>query len=100
MNVFNNPFSGKPTVSWSLQSCYIAVDDVKSNEPTILAATEQVQITYQRQLSKRYPLTTGSPITIIGVPTGSCTLNTIIGPTHYVEKFLQRFGSTCNPFTL
>ena len=65
-----------------------------------MAATESVQLQYARQISTRYPLAGKKPIKIVGVPQGTCTLGTILGPYAGVEDFLEAFGSTCAPFTL
>lgn len=107
-NVFYNPYASKDPIVWSLQNCFIrmtepgqaAGEGQMGADDGVLAATQSVGIQFGRQLDKRYPLTTGSPITIIGVPQGSCTLQTIMGPNSNVEKFLSRFGSACKPFWL
>ena len=85
-----------------MQSCAIQAtatggDSLKDG---ILAAAETVQISYQRALNKRYPLASGTPITLVGVPQGSCTIQTIIGPDAAVDAFLKLFGSSCQTFTL
>ena len=103
-NVFVNPYSGTQPKAWSLQKCFIYMTDGEGGaidqETGVLAATESVQISYARPLDKRYPLTTGSPITLLGVPGGNCSISTILGPGYVVESFLKKFGSTCKPFTL
>lgn len=103
-NVFVNPYSGTQPKSWSLQKCFIYMTDGEGGaidqETGVLAATESVQISYARPLDKRYPLTTGSPITLMGVPQGTCSITTILGPGYVVDTFLKKFGSTCKPFTL
>ena len=101
-NVFNNPYSNVTPRTWSLQSCAIqaTASGNSSLKEGILAATEQVQVTYQRSLNKRYPLSSGTPITLVGIPQGACTLTSIIGPDASVDAFLKLFGSSCDTFTL
>ena len=103
-NVFYNPYASKDPIVWSLQNCFIGMtqpnQSANGNTYGVLAAAQGVTVQFARQLDKRYPLTTGSPITIIGVPQGSCTIQTIMGPNSQVQKFLTRFGSVCKPFWL
>ena len=103
--VFVNPYANKQPIVWSLQSASIemtggvaALDS--SKETSLLAAVEAITISYNRDVSPRYPLNNGNPIKLIGVPQGQLTLTTIIGPVHVVDTFLKNFGSTCKPFSL
>ena len=103
--VLVNPYANKQAIAWSVQSASIemtggvtALDS--SKETSILAAVEALSITYSRDVTPRYPLNSGNPIKLIGVPQGSLQLTTIIGPAHVVDTFLQNFGSTCKPFSL
>lgn len=78
-DVFFNPYAGKGK-AWSLQNCWLYLDNTEQTDG-ILAATESVQIQYARQISTRYPLmATKAPIKILGVPNGTCTLGSILGP--------------------
>lgn len=101
-NVFNNPYSNVTPRTWSLQSCAIQATASGGNslKDGILAATQSVQVQYGRALNKRYPLASGTPITLVGVPQGTCTLTSIIGPDASVDAFLKLFGSSCDTFTL
>lgn len=108
-NVFVNPYAGQGK-AWSLQNCWLYMTGGEgtgyslaagNGESGVLAATQSVQIQYQRQINTRYPLMANkAPIKILGVPNGACTLGAILGPLSGVQQFLKIFGSTCAPFTL
>lgn len=102
-NVFNNPYATQTPSVWSLQNCFIYAQGQNGGQRVvggILVSTQSVQIQFSRQLSKRYPLTGGSPITLVGIPQGTCQLTTIMGPDSQVDQFLGLFGSTCNLFDM
>ena len=108
-NVFVNPYANQGSMSWSLQNCFLRLMtdsgsnvnlDTEDISQGILAATESVQLQFARQISTRYPLAGKKPIKIVGVPSGTCTLGTILGPYAGIQEFLKAFGSTCNPFSL
>lgn len=96
--VFENPFTKAGTQTWSLQSVSVLMPG--GGQQSILTAVQQVSINFQRTVDTRYPLNGGQPIKLIGVPNGTVTLNTIIGPAHSVDSFLERFGSSCETFNL
>lgn len=102
-DVFVNPYKDKDSLVWSLQNCFLyipgAIDQEESGN-TILASTEALTISYQRAVDTRYPLASGRPIKVIGIPQGQLQMQTILGPTAVVDKFLKAFGATCKPFTM
>lgn len=102
--VFNNPYTD--SVMWSLQGGLIMLTSdgeggsIDSTDSTnMLAATESIQISQQRQVTTRTPLVGTTSIKIGAPPQGSCTLTTLIGPHHVIDKFMSIFGDACHTFT-
>lgn len=119
MNVFNNPYTQTPQV-WSVQQASIYFvsqqDDgdlqqavlqagitqgfADDNSAQILGAIQGVTITHQRTSTTRYPIGGQRPIKMLGIPRGSVTLNSLVGPTTNLQNFLKLFSDSCKSFRL
>ena len=101
--VFKSPYTD--SVMWSLQGGVISLIGANdeellssNNATTMLAATEQIQISTQRQVTTRTPLVGNTSIKIATPPTGTCDLTTLIGPQHVIDEFIKIFGDSCHTF--
>lgn len=106
-NIFVNPYANQGSMSWAIQNCFLYMTsgtggDLNTEDATggVLAAAEGLQLTYQRAISQRYPISGKKPIKLVGVPQGQGTITAILGPYSGVQEFLKKFGATCKPFNL
>lgn len=103
-NVFNNPYTQAPQV-WSAQGAAVtwgqtqaAAQSNKANK--VFAALGGITITYKRPVSTRYPIGGSAPIQLIGAPSGTVQLGTLIGPSTELNDFLDALASACKPITI
>lgn len=102
--VFKNPYTD--SVMWTLQGGIITLTrtgdtgtSVNSEDSTnLLAATEQIVISQQRNVDTRTPLVGNTSIKIATPPQGQCDLTTLIGPQHVINDFMSIFGDSCHTF--
>lgn len=72
-------------------------------DPGYFTAATSIQIAFQRPQSIQYPIGGGAdnkPIKLFGVPSGSISIGTLIGPKIDIQNFLDAFGDPCEPFGL
>ena len=108
-NVFTNPYKQAPEV-WSAQQATITWgveaggQGAAGNNPTstdnIFAALNQVQISYQRQVTTQYPIGGSKPIQLLGAPQGTLVLSTLIGPDSTMDEFLKAIASPCKSLVI
>ena len=112
--VFKNPYDQNAEV-WTAQGAAIYIGDRNSDPLTVtpltgnrgkqtsnvLGAINGVQVEFSRAITTKYPLgINDKPIHIVGAPSGTITLNTLIGPTTSLNIFLSKFGNVCQPFSM
>ena len=112
--VFKNPYDQNAEV-WTAQGAAIYIGDRnsdplsgtaltgdgKNKTSNVLGAINGVRIDFGRTVTTKYPLgINDKPIHIVGAPSGTITLNTLIGPTTSLNIFLSKFGDVCQPFSM
>lgn len=105
-SVFNNPYTQAPQVwsaqgaaiTWGLTQAAAQTNQAAANK--VFAALGGITINYQRTVSTRYPIGGSAPIQLIGAPSGTLQLNTLIGPTTELNTFLDAMASACKPITI
>lgn len=111
--VFKNPYDQKAEV-WTAQGAAIYIgqgnnDPIgtkqdgknKPNPSDVLGAINGITVSFGRQVSTKYPLgINDKPLHIVGAPSGTIQLSTLIGPTTNLKQFLKKFGNVCEPFSI
>lgn len=104
--LFTNPY--KKAKVWSAQNVLITYGtdlQTAKNQPNTTDSSSQpflfcktFDMTYQRGQQIQYPIGGGSPIKLLGIPSGTFVINTLFGPTTDLDDFLKKFSSNCAPF--
>lgn len=106
--VFVNPYKAA-TQTWSAQTAFITFEKNVNSTTATLTATDKakhfgavtdVQIQLSRGIRTIYPVGGNEPFRIVGVPDGTLTISSFIGPTTQLKDFLEMFGDVCNTFSL
>ena len=101
--IFHNPYAGQTQV-WTPHTASIIITGVSSGtERTadFLGAVTGLSIQFQRNQATHYPIgQQQAPIKLVGIPQGTVTLDSIIGPTTDLSNFLKKFGDSCQTFTM
>lgn len=87
----------------SAASFYASQHQQHGGGPGYFTAATSIQIGFQRPQSIQYPIGGGAdnkPIKLFGVPSGSISIGTLIGPKINIQNFLDAFGDPCKPFGL
>ncbi len=78
-------------VAWKLDGLLINFDD---NNADLLATG--CNLSYARNLTSTFPINTNKRLIISGIPQGSLTIGSIIGPIGDLKAFLDRYADVCN----